>query len=124
MTFLKSFFAGIIVLAVALLAKSMLVRALQLNAGSGDASPRVPGHPGQTLPARSGPLAPPRFDPRPPARPKDEPEDMLDAMINVRRIEGRINAASTKRLAELLQRHPDLAAQAMRRWLAQGNDSR
>ena len=49
---------------------------------------------------------------------------MLDAVINVRRIEGRISAATTKRVAELLQRHPDLAAQAMRRWLAQGGDSR
>jgi flagellar M-ring protein FliF len=123
-TFLKSFFAGIIVLAVALLARSILVRALQLNAGSGAGSPPAPDRPGQALPARSGPRAAARSDPRPPARPKDEPEDLLDAMINVRRIEGRINAASTRRLAELLQRHPDLAAQAMRRWLAQGNDSR
>jgi len=123
-TFLKSFFAGIIVLAVALLARSILVRALQLNAGSGAGSPPAPDRPSQALPARSGPRAAARSDPRPPARPKDEPEDLLDAMINVRRIEGRINAASTRRLAELLQRHPDLAAQAMRRWLAQGNDSR
>jgi hypothetical protein len=45
-------------------------------------------------------------------------------MIDVRRVEGRINAATTRRVAELLQRHPDLAAQAMRRWLAQGNDPR
>ena len=124
MTFLKSFVAGIIVLAVALLAKSILVRALQLNAGTGAGSPPVSGRPGQALPARSGPLPATRTDPRPSGRPKDELEDMLDAMINVRRIEGRINAASTRRLAELLQRHPDLAAQAMRRWLAQGNDSR
>jgi len=120
-TFLKSFFAGIIVLAVAMFAKSMLVRALQLNAAPANAPP--PAGP-RALPA-GNPTAMPRFDPRlsPPPR-KDEPEDMLDAVINVRRVEGKINAASTKRLAELLQRHPDLAAQAMRRWLAQGNDSR
>jgi len=115
--FLKSFFAGIVVLAVAMLAKSMLVRALQMNAANAGSTP-----PGTRGPA---PLANPRVAPRTPAQVRhDEPEDMLDAVINVRRIEGKINAASTKRLAELLQRHPDLAAQAVRRWLAQGNDSR
>lgn len=118
MTFLKSFFAGIVVLAVAMFAKSLLVRALQLNAGSASAPP--PAGARAALPAGS-PLAMPRHSL--PSR-ADEPEDMLDAVINVRRIEGKINAASTKRLAELLQRHPDLAAQAMRRWLAQGSDSR
>ncbi len=123
MAFLKSFFAGIVVLAVAMLAKSMLVRALQLNAAQG--TPPARGTPQPALPPASGPLAAPRIDSRAPVSiRKEQPEDMLDAVINVRRIEGRINAASTRRLAELLQRHPDLAAQAMRRWLAQGSDSR
>ena len=122
MAFLKSFFAGIVVLAVAMLAKSVLVRALQMNAAS--ASPPPTGT-RAAVPASDRAPAPTRFAPRAPAQGRhDEPEDMLDAVINVRRIEGKINAASTKRLAELLQRHPDLAAQAMRRWLAQGNDSR
>lgn len=122
MAFLKSFFAGIVVLAVAMLAKSVLVRALQMNAAG--ASPPPTGT-RAAVPASDRAPAPARFDPRaPPQGRHDEPEDMLDAVINVRRIEGKINAASTKRLAELLQRHPDLAAQAMRRWLAQGNDSR
>ena len=122
MAFLKSFFAGIVVLAVAMLAKSVLVRALQMNAAS--ASPPPIGT-RAAAPAGDRAPAPARFAPRAPAQGRhDEPEDMLDAVINGRRIEGKINAASTKRLAELLQRHPDLAAQAMRRWLAQGNDSR
>lgn len=127
MGFLKSIFAGLVILAVAILAKPILVRALQLNAGGRSEPP--PRRPGARLSASAGPMAMPRFDPRastagklPPAR--DEPDDLLDAVIDVRRIEGRINAATTKRVAELLQRHPDLAAQAMRRWLAQGSDSR
>jgi flagellar M-ring protein FliF len=120
-TFFKSVFAGIVILAVALFAKSMLARAFQLNAGPGSTPPS--SVPRAALPAGS-PQAMSRFDSRLSPPRKDEPDDMLDAVINVRRIEGKINAASTKRLAELLQRHPDLAAQAMRRWLAQGTDSR
>ncbi len=126
MTFLKSFVAGLVILAVAMLAKPLLVRAFQLNAGPSGGPQPLPGPPRQALPT-GGPMAMPRFDSRataPRQVPREEPDDMLDAVINVRRIEGKINAASTKRLAELLQRHPDLAAQAMRRWLAQGNDSR
>ena len=125
MTFLKSIFAGLVILAVAMLAKPFLVRALHLNAGGGGSPATLP--PGSRLPATAGPMAMPRFDGRAAAgRPvrRDEPEDLLDAVIDVRRIEGRINAASTKKLVELLHRHPDLAAQAMRRWLAQGPDSR
>ena len=117
-------FAGLVVLALAMLAKPLLVRALQLNAGTGTTPPLAPPGPR----AAGGPPTMPRYDPTAPAGrrqlPADEPEDMLDAVINVRRIEGRINAATTKRVAELLQRHPDLAAQAMRRWLAQRDDSR
>ncbi len=123
MTFLKSIFAGLVVLALAMLAKPLLVRALQMNAAGGPA-PGTPPRPGTA----HAPLAVPRQDLRSPAGrrppPAGEPADMLDAVIDVRRIEGRINAATTKRVAELLQRHPDLAAQAMRRWLAQGSDSR
>jgi flagellar M-ring protein FliF len=129
MTYLKSIFAGLIILAVAMLAKPLLVRALQA-AGTGGPSPlpRLPHDARTKLPGGSGPMAMPSFDPRRPApgrpAPREEPQDLLDAVIDVRRIEGRINAASTKLLAELLQRHPDLAAQAVRRWLAQGNDHR
>ena len=129
MTFLKSIFAGLVVLALAMLAKPLLVRALQLNAAGGTTPPLPPPRSRTTagLPA-FGPGAMPRYDSAAPQGrrlpPPDEPQDMLDAVINVRRIEGRINAATTKRVAELLQRHPDLAAQAMRRWLAQRGDSR
>jgi flagellar M-ring protein FliF len=124
MAFLKSVFAGLVILAVAMLAKPLLVRALQANAGAAPLPPMPRGT--ARLPAGAGPMAMPGFDPRRPAAAKaparEEPEDLLDAVINVRHIEGRINAASSRRLAELLQRHPDLAAQAVRRWLAQGND--
>ena len=125
MTFLKSIFAGLVILAVAMLAKPFLVRALQLNAGGGGTPAVLP--PGSRLPAAPRPMAMARPNARAtgnrPAQ-RDEPADLLDAVIDVRRIEGRINAASTKKLVELLHRHPDLAAQAMRRWLAQGTDSR
>jgi hypothetical protein len=46
-----------------------------------------------------------------------EPEDMVDAMIDVRRVEKQINAATIKRFNELLARHPEAVSQAMRRWL-------
>lgn len=129
MTFLKSIFAGLVVLALAMLAKPLLVRALRLNAVGGTTPPLPPPRSRTTagLPA-FGQRSMPRHDSAAPQGrrlpPPDEPQDMLDAVINVRRIEGRISAATTKRVAELLQRHPDLAAQAMRRWLAQGGDSR
>ncbi|MBM3533852.1 MAG: hypothetical protein FJX60_12550 [Alphaproteobacteria bacterium] len=128
MTFLKSFFAGLIILAVAMLAKPLLVRALQAATTGGPSPlPREPQDGRTRLPGSSGPTALPAFEPRRtggrPAR-REEPKDLLDAVIDVRRIEGRINAASTRRLAELLHRPPDLAAQAVRRWMAQGNDHR
>ncbi len=47
----------------------------------------------------------------------DAPDDMVDALIDVRRVEGRIKAASLKRFAELVDRHPEAVSQAMRRWL-------
>ena len=127
MSFLKSIFAGIVILAVAMVAKPLLLRALQLNAAPGATGPSTgqARRPAPAIPLASAPLASATYDPRRAPTPRaGEPEDLLDAVIDVRRIEGRINAASTRRLAELLQRHPDLAAQAMRRWLAQGSDSR
>jgi len=129
MAFLKSIFAGLIILAVAMLAKPLLVRALQASGAGGSLPPtRPPPGTGSRLPTAAGPMATPGFDPRRAAAAntaaREEPQDLLDAVIDVRRIDGRINAASTKRLAELLQRHPDLAANAVRRWLAQGNDHR
>jgi len=120
MAFIKSLVAGFVILAMAMLAKPILVRALQIKAaGGGPSASRLPaaGRPGPAAPRRSMPGAA-----RNPS-PVDEPESLLDAVIDVRRIDGRINAATTRRLAQLLERHPDLAAKAMRRWLAQGSDS-
>jgi flagellar M-ring protein FliF len=124
-TFLKSLFAGIVILAVAMLARPLLVSALRISAsGAGPSAPPLPATGRAALPTpRAGGWTPPA---RPASGPKaqKEPEDMLDAVIDVSRIEGRINAASARRLAQLLDRHPDLAAQAVRRWLAQGSDVR
>jgi flagellar M-ring protein FliF len=125
--FLKSLFAGLVILAVALLARPLLIRALQINAHGGAVPSGSAGR--SAAPREASPRALAGPDPRTSAtaragQPAKEPEDLLDAVIDVRRIEGRINAASARRLAELLDRHPDLAAQAMRRWLAQGSDSR
>jgi flagellar M-ring protein FliF len=119
MAFLKSLFAGIVILAVAMLARPLLVSALRIStAGSAPPAPLPSGAKPVRRAAAAGSWSPPA----PPAQ--KQPEDMLDAVIDVRRIDGRINAASAKRLAQLLDRHPDLAAQAVRRWLAQGGDSR
>lgn len=125
MAFIKSVIAGFLVLAAAMLAKPILIRALQLNAGDG---PNLPPSP-DAAPRRTLQATAPDFDARSPARragpaSRQNPEDLLDAVIDVRRIEGKVSAASSKKLAELLRRHPDLAAQAMRRWLAQRSDSR
>jgi len=103
---LKSLFAGILILALALLAKPILVRALRLKA----AAPSIPPQPA-TPPTRPSPGRSDRFDD-------------ADAIINVRRVEDRVKAASARRVAALLDRHPDLAAKAMRRWLAEGSNSR
>jgi flagellar M-ring protein FliF len=114
MTFLKSLFAGIVILAVAMLARPLLVSALSISTAG--TAPSPPGRqPAGRAPSKGSWSPPPAQKP---------PEDMLDAVIDVRRVEGKINAASARRLAQLLDRHPDLAAQAVRRWLAQGGDSR
>jgi hypothetical protein len=48
------------------------------------------------------------------------PEDMTDALIDVRRVEKRINQASIKRMNEIIERHPEAVGQALRRWLSDG----
>jgi flagellar M-ring protein FliF len=120
MAFLKSLFAGFVILAVAMLARPILMRALRISiAGSGPAAPQ----PAASRPGNAALRPPNPVAGRKPIQ-AEAPDDMIDAMIDVHRIDGRINAATSKRLAQLLDRHPDLAAQAVRRWLAQGSDSR
>jgi len=105
---LKSIVAGILILALALLAKPILVRALRIRA----TAPPHPPKPAAARPLRSGGSHGDRFD------------DGDDAIIDVRRVDDRVKAASARRIAALLDRHPDLAAKAMRRWLAEGGNSR
>lgn len=107
MAALKSIFAGILILALALLARPILVRALRLKTVAPSAQPHPAVPPPRSGPGRSGRFA-----------------DADDAIINVRRVEDRVKAASARRVAALLDRHPDLAAKAMRRWLAEGSNSR
>lgn len=106
MAALKSIVAGILILALALLAKPILVRALAIRAAAPAPAPK--------------PVAP---VPRSRHAPPDGFEE-ADAVIDVRRVEDRVKAASARRVAALLERHPDLAAKAMRRWLAEGGNSR
>jgi len=106
---LKSIVAGVLILALALLARPILVRALRLRT-----PPPVPAEPA-ALPARPGRRA---------GTFGEDSRDAADAIINVRRVEDRVKAASARRVAALLDRNPDLAARAMRRWLAEGTNSR
>ena len=49
-----------------------------------------------------------------------QPNEMVDSMIDVRRVEKRVNHASIKRFNEILERHPEAVGQALRRWLNDG----
>lgn len=109
MAALKSIVAGVLILALALLARPILVRALRLRV-----APPAPAEPA-ALPARPGRRA---------ETLGECSRDADDAIINVRRVEERVKAASARRVAALLERNPDLAAKAMRRWLAEGSNSR
>ena len=68
---------------------------------------------------RDGPAPLPTSGSRPAkASPKEsEPDDMVDALIDVRRVEKRVNAATMKRFAEIVERHPEAVGAALRRWL-------
>ena len=46
-----------------------------------------------------------------------QPDDMVDALIDVRRVERRVNQASIRRMNEIIERHPEAVGQALKRWL-------
>ncbi|MBI3495844.1 MAG: hypothetical protein HY058_00895 [Proteobacteria bacterium] len=137
---------GFAVILIAILFIGGLVVLPVLARGFGGGQAHAPGHPTGAPPA-FGPLAflPTATEPRrltqgpglsarrpaaralgmaPPPPPPPEPDDMVDALIDVRRVEGRIKAASLKKFAELLERHPEAVGEAMRRWLNDGSGNR
>jgi flagellar biosynthesis/type III secretory pathway M-ring protein FliF/YscJ len=57
--------------------------------------------------------------PTPTSLPAPDEDSFIDSYIDIRQVEGRINAAKAKRLAQLLDRYPDRAADVVRRWLAE-----
>jgi len=46
-----------------------------------------------------------------------EQQSELDEMINMQQIEGQIKASSVKRVGEIIEKHPDQAANVLRNWI-------
>ena len=53
------------------------------------------------------------------APPEEEPEDLLDAMIDINRVEGRVRASSLKKIGEIVDKHPEEAVAIVRNWMYQ-----
>jgi flagellar M-ring protein FliF len=53
------------------------------------------------------------------APPDEEPEDLLDAMIDINRVEGRVRASSLKKIGEIVDKHPEEAVAIVRNWMYQ-----
>ena len=66
------------------------------------------------LAALAGPLDPSAAALAPP---DEEPEDLLDAMIDINRVEGRVRASSLKKIGEIVDKHPEEAVAIVRNWM-------
>jgi flagellar M-ring protein FliF len=53
------------------------------------------------------------------ALPEEEEEDMLDTMIDISRVEGRVRASSLRKIGEIVDKHPDEAVSIIRNWMYQ-----
>lgn len=51
--------------------------------------------------------------------PEEEEEDMLDTMIDISRVEGRVRASSLRKIGEIVDKHPDEAVSIIRNWMYQ-----
>jgi flagellar M-ring protein FliF len=47
------------------------------------------------------------------------PEDMVDDMIDLNRIDGRVKASSLRRIGEIVEKHPEDVVAIIRSWLYQ-----
>jgi flagellar M-ring protein FliF len=58
---------------------------------------------------------------------EDEEEDgvdesLLDQMIDINQVEGRVRASSLKQIGEIVDKHPEEAIAIVRNWMYQGTD--
>ena len=58
---------------------------------------------------------------------EDEAEDevdesLLDQMIDINQVEGRVRASSLKQIGEIVDKHPEEAIAIVRNWMYQGSD--
>ena len=53
------------------------------------------------------------------ALPEEEEDDMLDTMIDISRVEGRVRASSLRKIGEIVEKHPDEAVSIIRNWMYQ-----
>jgi flagellar M-ring protein FliF len=44
---------------------------------------------------------------------------MLDTMIDISRVEGRVRASSLRKIGEIVDKHPDEAVSIIRNWMYQ-----
>ena len=49
-------------------------------------------------------------------------ESLLDQMIDINQVEGRVRASSLKQIGEIVDKHPEEAIAIVRNWMYQGTD--
>ena len=115
--------AEIIVLAVVgllvilLVVRPVLTRLFEALPAAGAALGQVtPSGAPAGVAALAGPLDPSAAALAPP---DEEPEDLLDAMIDINRVEGRVRASSLKKIGEIVDKHPEEAVAIVRNWMYQ-----
>ncbi|WP_232314842.1 amidase family protein [Oceanibaculum pacificum] len=74
------------------------------------AGPGMPGMPGMA-PGLEGMAAL--------APPEEEEDDILDTMIDITRVEGRVRASSLRKIGEIVDKHPEEAVSILRNWMYQ-----
>ena len=110
-------FGAIGVLALLLVLRPMVLRITSVGACGDPAAaavrwPRSPGRQGAALP---GPSAQAMAAGAPPPLLEDE------SMVNIAQIEGQMRASSLRRIAELVEKHPEETLSIVRGWMVQEN---
>ena len=104
-------------LVILLVVRPVLTRLFEALPAAGAAlgPEAVAGPPGAGMAALAGPLDTAAAL----APPEEEPEDLLDAMIDINRVEGRVRASSLKKIGEIVDKHPEEAVAIVRNWMYQ-----
>jgi flagellar M-ring protein FliF len=108
----SAFLAAIVMLALVFVLRPMVLRLSTLS-GSEETAPALIG-PGVAAGSAAGAAALPGVQPQP-AAPMLADESMID-LVNV---EGQIKASSLRKLAEMVDKHPDESLSIVRSWMSQ-----